>query len=97
LASPRSSIIVDERAVDLDLFGEEIELEGYDCIMSVTREIVSGAFSELFEVARAFPQDYQSSADARAFPRGHGPLEPDSAQYYSQVSLFLFIPELKQL
>jgi hypothetical protein len=58
LAGPRSRIIVGERAVDLDLFGEEIELEGYDCIKSVTWEIVSRAFFELFEVARAFSQDY---------------------------------------
>jgi hypothetical protein len=97
LAGPRSRIIVDERAVGLDLFGEEIELEGYDCIMSVTWQIVPGAFSELLEVARAFPQNYQSSADARTFPRGHGPLELDLAQYYSPVFPFLFIPEPKQL
>jgi hypothetical protein len=90
LAGPRSRIIADERAVDLDLFGEEIELEGYNCIMSVTRQIVSGAFSELLEVARAFPQDYQSSADAGMFPRGHGPLKLDLAQYCVEFFLFLF-------
>jgi hypothetical protein len=87
LAGPRNRILGDERIIDLDLFGEEIELEGYDCIMSVTREIVAGAFSELFEVTRAFPQDYPSSADAHAFPRGRGPLKPDSAQY---CCLFFF-------
>jgi hypothetical protein len=36
-----------ERAVDLDLFGEEIELEGYFCKMSVTLGIVPGT---LFQV-----------------------------------------------
>ena len=97
MAGPRSRIIADERAVDLDLFGEEIELEGYNCIMSVTRQIVSGAFSELLEVARAFPQNYQSSVDARMFPRGHGPLELDLAQYYFPGFSFSFYSRAKTI
>jgi hypothetical protein len=65
LAGPRSRIIADERVVDLDFFGEETELEGHDCIMSVTRQMIPGAFSELLEVASAFSQNRQSSADTR--------------------------------
>jgi hypothetical protein len=48
---------------------EEKKVHGPFCKLSVTREIVSGAFSELLEVARVFLLSHQRGRGcARAFP-----------------------------
>jgi hypothetical protein len=57
LAGPRNRIIVDERAVDLDPFGEEIELEGYDRNLSVTLRNQPRIFLLIFTPIRTYLQN----------------------------------------
>jgi hypothetical protein len=67
-------VVDGEHAVDLDLFGEEMELEGYFCKMSVTLGIVSGTLSKLFKTMGAFSQSRQRSAGARVLSPSAGRL-----------------------
>jgi hypothetical protein len=88
-------VVDDERTVDLDLFGEEIELEGYFCMMSVTLGIVPGTLSKLFKTPGAFSQSrHHGRGRVRAFPL----LQAGWAEFSPTlflVFLFLFLPGLK--
>jgi hypothetical protein len=88
-------VVDGERAVDLYLFGEEIELEGYVCKMSVTLGIVPGTLSKLFKTSGVFSQSrHRGRGRARAFPL----LQASRAEFSPtlfQVFLFLFLPGLK--
>jgi hypothetical protein len=68
LAGLRNRIIVDERAVDLDPFGEEIELEGYDRNLSVTLRKQPRTYFGLAINPRAFLQSRQGTGARARFP-----------------------------
>ena len=97
MAGPSNKVVDGEHAVVLDLFGEEIELEGYFCKMSVTLGIVPGTLSKLFKTSGAFSQNWQRGRGrARAFPF----LQAGWAEFSPTlfiVFLFLFLPGLESL
>jgi hypothetical protein len=76
--------------MDLDLFEEEIELEGHFCMMSVTLEIVPGTLSKLFEIARAFSQSRHRGRGRARFRLLMGRLGPVPVQDCSCFFLFFF-------
>ena len=93
LAGPSSRVVDGEHAVVLDLFGEEIELEGYFCKMSVTLGIVPGTLSKLFKTSGAFSQNRQRGR-ACAFPF----LQAGWAEFSPTLFIvfpFLFLPGLE--
>jgi hypothetical protein len=68
-------VVDGEHAIVLDRFGEEIELEGCFCKMSVTLGIVWGTLFKLFKTSGAYSQTRQrGSRRARAFPPSAGRL-----------------------
>jgi hypothetical protein len=73
--------------VGLDLFGEEIELEGHFCIMSATLEIIPGTLSKLFKIERAFLQrQHRGRGHACASVccwAGLGRFRPSTVEYFS--------------
>jgi hypothetical protein len=85
LAGPSSRVVDGEHAVVLDQFGEEIELEGCFCKMSVTLGIVHGTLFKLFKTSGAFSQSRQRGR-VRAFPL----LQASWAQF--SPTLFLVFP-----
>jgi hypothetical protein len=77
-------VVDGEHAVVLDRFGEEIELEGYFCKMSVTLGIVRGTLFKLFKTSGAFSQS-QHCGRAPVFPFCR-PVGLNSAQHCSYFS-----------
>jgi hypothetical protein len=106
LGSPRqpwpvraASVMIDERAMVRDLFGEETKFQGPLCKVSVTLRIFCRTFYKLVKTSTAFLQD--SCAGARAGERGRVPACGWAAcsgfgPKLFTVFLFLFLPELKQ-
>jgi hypothetical protein len=79
-------VVDGEHDVVLDRFGEEIELEGYFCKMSVTLGIVRGTLFKLFKTSGAFSQS-RHSGRAQVFPFCR-PVGLNSAQHCSYFFFF---------
>jgi hypothetical protein len=72
-------------------YSKRIEREGFFCKPSTTQYNSNRTHFGLLSKPWAFLQNRQGAgADARTFPRGHGPLELDLAQYCVEFFLFLF-------
>jgi hypothetical protein len=94
-----TSVMIGERAMVRDLFGEETKFQGPQCKVLVTLRIFCRTFYKLVKTSRAFLQG--SCAGARAGARGRVPACGWAAwagfgPKLFTVFLFLFLSELKQ-
>jgi hypothetical protein len=91
-----ASVMNDEHTVARDVCGEEIEMWGCFCKSSVTHKNSNRTHLQLIKTSRAFLRCFHCGRGRSPVPCVAGSSGLKSAQYYSLVSLFLFIPELKQ-